>query len=186
MQLFEFLMILMSIIIGLGIAEILSGAGRLLRARDTVRFYWIHSLFQVGIFLALLQLWWESWDLRLLPEITYLQTCVLLLGPISIFLIAFLLYPDPVQHADVRAYYYRQSPILWGLVAACTVVGTFVKPVAFDADVFQLDNLSGWLTIPLAVVLAASKSARVHALAASMILAILVLDTILPGYFIAQ
>ncbi|NIP81022.1 MAG: hypothetical protein GWM90_18120, partial [Gemmatimonadetes bacterium] len=177
MELFEFLMILVSIIIGLGVTEVLSGAARLLRARDGVRPYWIHVLLQVGVFLALIQNWWESWDLRLLPELSYVQACVLLLGPIILFLMAHLLYPDPVPGADLRAYYYRQSPILWGLVVAGTAVGTFLKPVVFDWPVLYPSNLSGLVTIPFALVLASSRSPRLHAVLATAILLILVLDT---------
>ena len=55
MGLFEFVMLLVSIIIGLGLTEILTGAANLVRARETVRFYWIHILFQFGVFFALLQ-----------------------------------------------------------------------------------------------------------------------------------
>ena len=185
MELFEFLMILISIIIGLGVTEVLSGAARLLRSRDSVRFYWIHVLFQVGIFLALLQIWWESWDLRLLPEITYPQTCVLLLGPILLFLIAYLLFPDPVKSADLRAYYFRQSPLLWGFVAAGTATGTFLKPLSFHVEVLQADNVSGLLSLPLSIVLVATRKEKVHAVLASVILGVLILDTALPGYLIS-
>jgi hypothetical protein len=186
MELFGFLMILISIIIGLGVTEVLSGVGRLLRARDTIRLYWIHELLVVGVFLALLQMWWESWDLRALPEVNYLQACVLILGPIVLFLLAYLLFPDPVEDADLRAYYFEQSPYLWGLVVAGTVMGTFLKPLSLHVDVFQPDNLSGLLTIPLAIFLARSKSGRVHAVLASAILAILFLDTVLTSYLIAM
>ena len=186
MQLFEFVMILVSIILGLGLTELLAGLGRLLRVRSSVRWFWIHSFFQLGIFLALLQLWWESWDFRLLTEITFPQSLVLLLGPISAVLIAHLLYPESVRGVDLREYYFAQSGILWGLVVLSTVVGTFVKPFAFGVVILQPDNVSGLLTIPLGVVLALSRSERVHAIAASAILVILVLDTILPGYLIAS
>jgi len=185
MQLFEFLMILVSIIIGLGVTEVLSGAARLLRARDSVRFYFIHPLFQLGIFLALLQNWWESWDLRTLPEITYLQACVLLLGPITSFMIAFLLFPDPVKGADLREYYYRQAPILWGLVAAGTFIGTFVKPLVFHSPVFEPGNLSGLLTMPFAITIASTRRPAVHTVLATAILGILILDTALPQFIIS-
>jgi len=185
MQLFEFVMILVSIILGLGVTEVLSGLGRLLRVRSSVRWYWIHSVFQFGIFLGLFQMWWESWDYRLLAEITFPQSLVLVLGPISAFLIAHLLYPDKVQGVDLREYYFSQSALLWGLVVLSTVVGTFVKPFFFGATVIQPDNVSGFLTIPLATGLALSQSERFHAVAATTVLVILLLDTILPGYLIA-
>ena len=185
MQLFEFVMILVSIILGLGVTEILAGLGRLLRMRSSVRWFWIHSLFQLGIFLALLQIWWESWDFRLLSEITFPQSLVLLLGPIAVFLIAHLLYPDSAADTDLREYYFAQSRLLWSFVVFSTIVGTFMKPIAFGVVVLQPDNVSGLLTIPLGVILAISRSERVHAIAASTILVVLVLDTILPGYLIA-
>jgi hypothetical protein len=72
MSLFEFLMVLVSIIVGLGIAEILTGVARLIRCRESARPYWVHSLLVVSIFFALLQQWWELWELREVPEWTFI------------------------------------------------------------------------------------------------------------------
>ena len=44
MSLFEFLMVLVSIIIGLGIAEILTGIARQIRCRSSIQGYWVHSI----------------------------------------------------------------------------------------------------------------------------------------------
>lgn len=186
MELFSFLMILISIIIGLGVTEILSGVGRLLRARRGIRFYWIHELFIVGASVALLQQWWESWDLRGLPEATFPQAVVLLLGPVLLFLIVYLLFPDPVPNADLEAYYYEQAPYLWGFVVGGTIVGTFVKPWVFHLEVFHPSNLSGLLTIPLGIVLVRSRSRRVHAVCATGVLVVTVLDTVVPKYLISM
>ncbi len=122
MQLFEFLMVLVSVNIGLRVTEVLSGAARLIRARDTVRWYWVHVLFQMALFLALFQQWWENWNLRGLPEISYGQTMGLFVGPVVLFLMGHLLYPDPVEDVDLRGYYYRQAPVLWGLAILVVLV----------------------------------------------------------------
>ena len=53
MGLFEFLMILLSVIIGLALTELLTGVANLLRVRETVHFYWVHIGLQFGIFVAL-------------------------------------------------------------------------------------------------------------------------------------
>lgn len=55
MSIFEFLMVLVSIIIGLGIAEILRGIARHIRNRDSVSVYRVHSIVVILVFLALLQ-----------------------------------------------------------------------------------------------------------------------------------
>ncbi len=45
MNLFDFLMVLDSIIIGLGLAEVLTGLGQLLRSRGATRLYGVHAVF---------------------------------------------------------------------------------------------------------------------------------------------
>jgi hypothetical protein len=67
MSLFEFLMVLVSIIIGLGITELLKGVGQMIRYRKSVRTYWVHSVLIVFVMIALLQQWWEIWDLQGVP-----------------------------------------------------------------------------------------------------------------------
>ena len=106
MGLFEFLMVLVSIIIGLGIAEILTGLARALRCRDSVQHYWVHSVLVLLVFVAQIQQWWESWGLRDAPEWTFLALIMMLVGPVCLFLITHLLFPEPVDGANLREYYY--------------------------------------------------------------------------------
>ncbi len=54
MSLFEFLMVFVSLIVGLGVAEILTGIAKQIRARATCSGYWVHSCGVGVIFLALL------------------------------------------------------------------------------------------------------------------------------------
>jgi hypothetical protein len=57
-------MVLVSIIIGLGIAEILKGIAQLFRHRDSISIFWVHIVLIVFVFTALLQQWWEIWGLH--------------------------------------------------------------------------------------------------------------------------
>ena len=177
MGLFEFLMILISVVIGLALSELLSGAAGLLRERDTVQTYWIHTLFQVGAFIALLQQWWESWGLVDVEEIRFGYVLSLLLPSVVLYLIAHLVNPRPIKNADLQEYYYLQAPILWTLVIIGTVVGTFVKPVLIGDSVLEIGNISGFPMIAICVVLALSKNRRVHMLLAPLIIILVLLDT---------
>ena len=185
MGLFEFLMVLVSVVIGLGLTEILTGGANLLRARESVRFHWIHVLFQFGIFFALLQQWWESWDWVGLEEISFLAVLTLLASPVFLYLIAHLLFPSPVENADLKSYYYRQAPLLWGLVAAGTIVGNLFRPLAWGHPVFDPSNLSGIPTVAICVVLAASRNSRAHSILAPILILLLILDTLLSGSVIS-
>lgn len=185
MGLFEFLMVLLSVVVGLGLTEILSGGANLLKARGEVRFYWIHVAFQFGIFFALLQQWWEFWDLKEVGEISFVAVLAVLAPPIFLFLIANLLYPRRLEGVDLEEYYYRQSPILWGLVIAGTLEGTFLQPLIFGEPVLHLSNISGIPMVALCSVLAVSKSRRLHSIIGPVIILMVLLDTILANPAIA-
>lgn len=179
MGLFEFLMILVSVVIGLGLTEILTGWANLLRARDRVHFYWVHVLLQCGVFFALLQQWWEFWELEGLGEISFIAVLAILATPIVLFLIAHLLFPTQAQGADLEEYYYRHSTLLWTLVIAGTLAGTFLEPLIFGYPVFHPANLSGIPMVAVCAVLAASKNRRAHSILVPIIFLLVLLDTIL-------
>lgn len=177
MGLFEFLMILISVVIGLALSEVLTGVASLLRVRETIRFHWIHILFQIGVFFALLQQWWESWDLVDVDTISFGSVLSLLFPSVMLFLIAHLLYPRPATDAILEDYYYRQAPVLWGLVILGTVVGTFSGPLFDQEPVFHASNLSGFPIIAIGIFLIMSKSRGVHSVFAPLIMVLVILDT---------
>ena len=181
MGLFEFLMVLVSVVIGLGLTEILTGGANLLKARNEVRFYWIHIMFQCGVFFALLQQWWEFWDMEGMGEISLLGVMAILAPPIFLFLIANLLFPRQAEGVDLEEYYYRQSPLLWGLVIAGTLEGTFLQPLVFGEPVFHPSNISGIPMVVFCFVLASSKNRRVHSVLGPIIILLVLLDTILAN-----
>jgi len=179
--LFEFLMVLISVFIGLGLTEILTGMANLLRARREVRFYWLHILFQCGVFFALTQQWWEFWNLQEIGEISYLSVLLILAPSIFLFLIANLLYPDQIRGSDLEEYYYRQASLLWGLVIAGTLIGTFLWPWVFGGGIFNPGNISGIPMLILCSILAVSNNRRVHSILCPLVLLMVILDTVLPN-----
>jgi hypothetical protein len=170
-------MILISVIIGLALSEVLTGAASLLRVRETVSFYWIHVFFQFGVFFALLQQWWESWDLVNVAVIDLWSAILLLFPSVVLFLIAHLLFPRPAENTDLKSYYFKQAPILWGLVIVGTTVGTFVMPLLENEPILKWVNISGIPMIVICTVLAISKSRLVHSILAPFIIVLVVLDT---------
>ena len=86
---------------------------------------------------------------------------------------------------DLQEYYFQQSPVLWGLVIAGTVEGTFLQPLVFGEPVLHPANISGIPMVALCFVLAASKSRRVHSIIGPLIVLMVLLDTILANPAIA-
>lgn len=181
MGLFEFFMVLVSVVIGLGVSEVLTGWAKLLRARHEVEPYWVLTLVQAGVFFAFLQQWWEFWDLAGVGQITFGAVLVLLAPSVFLFLVAHLLFPGAPGEADLKAYYYRQAPLLWGLILPATAAGTFLKPLVFGYPVINPTNLSGIPVMGLCLALALSANRRLHAAGVVVVTLLVVLDTVLAN-----
>lgn len=178
MELFEFLMVLVSIIIGLGIAETLTGLARALRCRDSVKHYWVHSVLVLVIFIAQLQQWWESWGLRDTPEWTFFALILMLIGPVCLFLIAHLLFPEPVAGANLREYYYGPMRPVWWLGAVTVVAATSFRPLVFGQSLLSADNATSFLGFFGFVILINTKRERVHSILLPLFLLALLWDIV--------
>ena len=185
MDLFEFLMILLSLIVGLGLAEILTGFGRMLRERRQHQLSWIHSTLAAAVFFGLLQTFWESWGLRSVPEWTFPAMLLMLTSPILLLTIAHILFPAPLEQANLKEYYFTNPTLPWRFAAATVVVGTLFRPIAFDAPLFVWDNASGLPMLIACAILAMSQRRVVHYILAPLVAAMIVLDTLFINYVIS-
>lgn len=176
MSIFEFVMVLVSIIIGLGIAEILNGVASQLRHRKTVGFYWVHSVFAMAIFLALIQQWWEIWNLSTETVWTIVGLLMMLGGPVGLYLIAHLLYPENLRDADLRDYYFGEMRPIWTLAAMTVVMATLFRPVVFGDTLLAPENATSAIILAGALALAASRKPLLHAILVPTFLTLLVFD----------
>ena len=55
---FEYLSVLISIILALGMTRVFGGVGEMLQARSQHRVYWAHAVWIVNLFLYLVIAWW--------------------------------------------------------------------------------------------------------------------------------
>src|ERR1041385_2752493 len=101
MNVFDFLFVIVAIVLTLGIAELLGGVVRILRGE--LRSDGLHTLWIVITFQLQVQLAWGLWGLHTRATWRYPEFLVLLSGPIVVYLIAALLYaPGGVERADVH------------------------------------------------------------------------------------
>ena len=108
MGIFEYIGVLISVIMGLGITHLATGATKLIQHRDEVKFYLPHMLWTVNILLFILLIWWGmfSWsDHNTWYAFEYL---FITLYAIVAFFLASMLYPwDMAKDIDVREYFFR-------------------------------------------------------------------------------
>lgn len=178
MTLFEFLMVLVSIIVGLGIAEILTGIALQIRCRESSPGYWLHSCGVALIFLALLQNWWELWDLHNTPEWAFYSLVLMLIAPAGLYLIAHLIFPEPMKNSNFREYYYGPMRPIWWLAVLVAISSTLFRPLAFGSELITWDNAAGAILFSGFIALASSRNSVLHSVLVPTFLALILWDII--------
>ncbi len=131
MDQFEYLSVLVSIVLGLGMTHILVGVGRLMRRRRRVTFHWVHSLQIATTFLYLVNQWWVVFSWAEYPDLSFFHHVFLMSAPVALFLASVLLFPDEDGgEISLRGHYVEiQRPfyLLFSLLYLIDVVDTGLK-----------------------------------------------------------
>ncbi|HEY0778498.1 MAG TPA: hypothetical protein VGD56_11090 [Gemmatirosa sp.] len=135
---FQYLTVLISIVLGLGITQLLTGIGRLAQARGRVRLYWPAALWVGLLFLVHVQSWWAIFALRDHRGWTFLAFLVVLMTPTSLYLMAALALPDidvrSGESVDLRAHYYAQARWFFGAVEL-VILSSLLRPLVFEGRI---------------------------------------------------
>lgn len=138
---FEFVTVLISIILGLGITQIMSGLADLIHQWKNVRLYGPHLLWIVLVFILHVQDWWLLYQLRHIASWSLPAFLFQVLYPISLFILARILFPmagDP-QSSDMRGYYLENFRKFFVMVMILTVVS------ALENLYVHALGVEGWL-----------------------------------------
>jgi hypothetical protein len=108
MDLFEFILIITSVIFALAVAQILSGMSRIAQSTTKVRLFFPHSLWIVNLFLFIFLIWWASWEFRAV-EWTFPKYAYMLIAPTLLYLSCSLLVPQQLnaETADLETHFFR-------------------------------------------------------------------------------
>lgn len=111
MGVFEYLGVLLSVIIGLGVTHILAGVSKAIHHRNTLRFYWVHALWCINILIYIVIIWWGMFWWSGQQEWSFFQFLLLILYAIVLFLAASLLFPwDFPPDFDFEKHFYETRP----------------------------------------------------------------------------
>ena len=134
MEMFNYVMVLASVIIGLGITHLLQGLGGIVEHRRGVKIYWVHLLWVASIFLRAIFWWWFEFRLSETPEWTFTLYLFVLGYAVLIYLWCVLLFPrDLAGYDGFKNYYYSRRGWFFGLLVAgqaVDVADTLLKGVA--------------------------------------------------------
>jgi hypothetical protein len=124
LDVFEYLGVLVSVVIGLAITHLVSGTNGLIQERDKTRVFWVHQVWVLNIFLYLATFWWFFFGWASL-EAWSMGVYWLLLGyALVLSLLAGILYPSRRAAKDFEEYFFRGFPEGAGR-SACRADGLF-------------------------------------------------------------
>ena len=144
MDAFSYLSVLLSIVLGLGVTQVLTGFGRVIEARSRVRAYGPALIWAGVILLVHVQTWWVMFGLRAHQGWTFGAFLMVLLQPAVLYLLSALVLPLDLGSgtgADLRDHYYRHSPWFFG-IAVLLLVQSIVRDLVIDGDLPSGVNLA--------------------------------------------
>jgi hypothetical protein len=145
---FSYLSVLLSIILGLAIAQLLQGVGQLLQLRGRVRWYWPAVVWMAMLLLIYVQSWWAIFDLRNVRAWTFAAFAIVLLQTVLEYLLAALLTPLSFGdgNIDLRSHYFAQSRAFFVVLAGVLVV-SLAKSKVVSGGFPQGENLAFHLAL---------------------------------------
>ena len=124
MDQFSFLSVLISVILGLAVAEILQGFRGLLWSRTRIQIYWPVIGWAVLVLLVCFQHWWSMFGMRTHHDWTVQQFAIMVLQTILIYMVAGLVFPDFFGEAlvDLKESFYAHCRWFFSLGVAIIMV----------------------------------------------------------------
>jgi len=117
---FDYLNVLISIIMGLAIANLLSGIVRLMHARHRLKMYWPSLLWTAWLFVVSVQHWWSEFGLHNLKAWTFGGFLGTLFIPVDLYLLCALVLPHRDDDADIdlQEWYFKNRRGFFVLLVA--------------------------------------------------------------------
>ena len=162
---FNYLAVLISIILGLGITQLLTGLGRIVHARRRVTMYAPTVAWIIILLVLHVQMWWAMFGLRRHDDWRFVEFLLVLMQPSLLYLMSALLLPTIPDEGrvDLRENYFEQSRWFYGLVLL-TLIVSVVKDVVLDGVLPEPANLGAHVVFfVIGAIALVSKRPKLHA-----------------------
>lgn len=124
LDLFEFILIITSVIFALAVAQILSGISRIAQSMVRVELCLTHAVWGFNLFIFIFLIWWASWEFRNV-DWTFPKYAYMLIAPTLLYFACTLLVPQPLvgENANMEDHFFRiRRPLFVAYFFAALVV----------------------------------------------------------------
>ena len=180
---FEYIAVAVSIILGLGVIQLLSNLDRVF-ARSCR--YWLHSAWVLMLFVVLVLNWWAFWDLKDVAwnlgyfsfSVTYY--CVL-------YLMVLALTKTNSAEVSWEEVYFSRTRIFFGLFGVTGILAVLLTWIILDASLLHPYRYVQYTAIAILAILFTSKRKRLHEVLSILFITIVILSQVVfrlrPGLF---
>jgi len=164
MSRFEYLSVLISIIVGVGLSETISCWADLLRQRRAVRFDWVHGGWTLLTLLMLVQLWWGFWQFSDVQGWSFRG--LLAVVALCVTMVMAMLVITPPRDRDVLRrldeFYWAQAPVYFLLGGLVMLLLILVDWLVGEQPLIHPENAVRFPAAFLLFLLARSRAPRLH------------------------
>ncbi len=137
MEMFNYVMVLASVIVGLGIAHLLQGIAGIIQHPGRERIYWVHLVWVAVIFMRAIFWWWFEFRLSETGQWSFALYLFVLVYAFLLYLTCALLFPrDLADYDGFKDYFYSRKDWFFGMNFAGIGVDV-VDSLAKGLDHFQ-------------------------------------------------
>jgi hypothetical protein len=163
---FDYLGILVAVILGLSLTHLLRGLSKLIQQRRTVKPYWVHVVWTINILIYVLGIWWGMFWWTRLQVWTIEEFFYIALYCIVLFMLASMLYPPESSHdLNCEEYFFANKSWFFGIQLAAWLLDipeTLAKAGAHLRDVPRQYEYFVPTMLLICVVGLGSTNRRVH------------------------
>jgi RsiW-degrading membrane proteinase PrsW (M82 family) len=142
---FEYVTVLISIILGLGITQIVTGIADIIHQWNRMKIFWPHALWIVLVFVMHIHEWWYMYELKRHEQWHLVAFLFLILYPILLFVLARILFPFGAMDTEVDfKNFYFENYRKFFLIVSMLVVLAALQDIVLEgySVVDQLPKLS--------------------------------------------
>jgi len=174
MEMFEYVSVLTSIIIGLGIAQILQGITGIIQHPEQGKVYWIQFCWVGYMFLLAVFWWWWEFRLGTVEIWTFPLYMFVILYAVLVYLLCALLFPTDYSGYDgPKDYFYSKRAWFFGLLIFVNIIDlgdTLLKGWEYFASLGLEYPIATVSKMVLAGIAIYSKNEKYHAFVAISLL----------------
>lgn len=161
---FEYLSVLVSIVIALGISDLTIAWARVLQYKMRVDFYWLHAFWSVFSIFLMVQFWWAFWRYRTVTDWSLGAFVMVLAAVIALTFCALMLSPriGRAEKVDSQEIYFSHARAFLGFGCVFVTLAAILDILVLESPLFHAENIFRGLGAVGALVVAFSRNKVVH------------------------